>query len=139
MTGVRHQYARFGRFNLVGLCGAGLQLLLFELLSKRSHLPDALAAALAVEFVVLHNFFWHEQFTWRDRGRPGFRPRALRLFRFHLTNGLLSIAGNALLVHCLVDQLNEPPLPSALAAIALCAPVNFLLADRWVYQTSTSA
>ena len=139
MSGMRRQYARFGRFNLVGLCGAGLQLLLFELLSRGSHLPGALAAALAVELAVLHNFFWHEQFTWRDRGRPGFRGRALRLFRFHATNGLLSIGGNTLLVYCLVDQLNAPPLPSALAAIAVCAPINFLLADRWVYQNSTTA
>jgi len=37
------------------------------------------------------------------------------------------------LTYCLVDLLKAPVAPSALAAIACCAPANFLVADRWVY------
>lgn len=60
--------ARFGRFNLVGLMGAALQLVLLDLLIERFGLPGIVAAPIAVETAVLHNFFWHERFTWRDRG-----------------------------------------------------------------------
>jgi len=127
--------ARFGRFNLVGLLGAALQVLLFDFLMKCCGLPGIVAAPVAVELVLLHNFFWHERFTWRDRVPGGRRQRALRLCRFHAANGLLSLAGNTALIYCLVEKLKAPALPSALAAIALCAPLNFLLSDQWIFKS----
>ena len=127
------QCARFGRFNLVGALGAALQVLLFYLFMKCWRMPEAAAAAIAVEIVVLHNFFWHERFTWRDRRPGGLRQRTIRLWRFHAANGLVSVVGNTALTYCLVQQLKSPALVSAVAAIALCAPVNFWIADRWVY------
>jgi putative flippase GtrA len=130
----RQACARFGRFNLVGALGAGLQILVFYLLMKYFRVPAAAATPVAVEIVVLHNFFWHERFTWRDR-RPGcFRQRSTRLWRFHVSNGLISLAGNTVLTYCLVEQLKTAALPAAVVAIAICAPVSFLLADRWVYE-----
>ena len=126
---------RFGRFSLTGLLGAALQVLLIELLIKRLRLPAATATAIAVEAVVLHNFVWHERFTWRDCGGSGLRETALRLCQFHFSNGLVSIAGNTLLVHYLVGRGLTPRL-AALAAIAACSPLNFLAADRWVYRDS---
>jgi dolichol-phosphate mannosyltransferase len=127
------QCARFGRFNLVGALGAGLQILLFDLLMKWFQMREAAAAPIAVEIVVLHNFLWHERFTWRERSSCGLRQRAIRLWRFHAGNGLISVVGNTALTYCLVEQLQSPALLSAVAAIAICAPVNFLIADRWVY------
>jgi len=134
MTGGGRPGARFGKFSLVGLAGAALQVILFDLLRRGCHLPGAAATSIAVEMVVMNNFFWHERFTWRDRGRMGLRQRALRLWRFHAGNGLFSLAGNTLLVYGLVEMFKAPALPSAVAAIALCAPVNFWIADRWVYR-----
>lgn len=124
--------ARFGRFNLVGLLGAGVQLAAFAVLTA-SGLRTAVAAAVAVELAVLHNFFWHERFTWRDRPMGNRRERALRLGRFHATNGLVSLVVNTVLIYWLVERLHLPALPSALSSIAACALLNFFLADRWVY------
>lgn len=138
MTRFRRQCARFGKFNLVGLLGAALQLLMFELLFRCFELSGAAAAALSVEIAVLHNFIWHERFTWKDREPAGLSQRSVRLLRFHLGNGLVPIAVNALLVFCLVEQLGAPAVPSALAAIAMCAPLNFLLADLWVYRETAA-
>jgi putative flippase GtrA len=135
VSGAGRLCARFGRFNLVGLLGAALQVLLFDLLMKRWGLPEVAAMPVAVEIVLLHNFFWHERFTWRDRGLAGLRPRAIRLCRFHASNGLISLAGNTVLTYYLVEKLKAPALPSALAAIALCAPVNFLLSDQWIFKS----
>lgn len=127
------EFARFGKFNLVGVMGAALQLVLLDLLIERFGLSAIVAAPIAVETAVLHNFFWHERFTWRDR-ETGLRQRAIRLGRFHAGNGLVSLAGNTLLTYCLSHQLKAPPLASAVTAITLCSPINFLVADRWVYR-----
>ena len=124
--------ARFGRFNLVGLMGAALQLLLLDLLVECCGLSAVVAAPIAVETAVLHNFFWHERFTWRNQGAP--HQRAVRLWRFHAGNGLISIGGNTLLTYCLSHQLQAPPLASAVIAISLCSPINFLVADFWIYK-----
>ncbi len=124
---------RFGRFTLIGALGAALQVALFDLLMKGLRLPGVAAAPIAVEIVLLNNFFWHERFTWRDRRSAGLRQRATRLWRFHTANGLVSLAGNTALTWWLVEKLKAPALASAVAAIAVCAPVNFLVADRWVY------
>ena len=133
MSEFRRLCTRFGRFNLVGLMGAALQLVLFDLLMERFGMPGIAAAPIAVETVVLHNFFWHERFTWRDQGTRG-RQRAIRLWRFHASNGLISLGGNTVLTYCLSHQLKAPPLASAVIAIAVCWPINFLVADCWVYR-----
>jgi len=133
MTAVGRQCARFARFSLAGALGAVLQVILFDLLMKCFHLPGFAATLIAVEVVLCNNFFWHERFTWRDRRVVGLRQRATRLWRFHAANGLVSVAGNTVLTYLFVEQLKAPAVPSAVAAIAVCAPVNFLLANRWVY------
>ncbi|MGH9656328.1 MAG: GtrA family protein [Candidatus Acidiferrales bacterium] len=130
---------RFGRFSLVGLMGAVLQLLLVSLLTECFGIPGVAAAAIAVEIAILHNFFWHERFTWRDRRLKSARQAAARLWRFHAGNGLVSLLGNTALVYWLVEWLKTPVLPSAAGAIALCSAVNFLVADRWVYAANPTA
>jgi putative flippase GtrA len=129
---------RFGRFNLVGLMGAALQLVLLDLLMEWVRLSSVAAAPISVEAVILHNFLWHERFTWRDPAPVGLRRRAIRLRRFHASNGLISLVGNTLLPYCLSHQFRMPPLASAATAIALCGPINFLVADCWVYREPPS-
>jgi dolichol-phosphate mannosyltransferase len=136
MTSPGRLLARFGKFNLVGLLGTALQLLLLYVLTKRFHTSAVAATPVAVEIVVLHNFAWHERFTWRDRQLKSLRQRTARLWRFHAGNGLTSLLGNTVLAYCLVERLKVPVLQSAIAAILVCSLVNFFLADRWVYTTT---
>lgn len=133
MKGLIHACSRFGRFSLVGLLGAALQLLLLRLLTECFHMPAVAATAMAAEITVLHNFVWHEHFTWRDRRLKGVRQKAIRLWRFHGGNGLVSLLGNTALTYCLVERLKTPILPSAIGAIAVCSLLNLFLGDRWVY------
>jgi putative flippase GtrA len=132
-------FSRFGRFSLVGLVGATLQLLLISLFAKCLRMPMVAATPLAVELVLLHNFAWHERFTWRDRGFESLRQTAIRLCRFHAANGLISLLGNTGLLYSLVDRLNAPVLPSTIAAILVCSLPNFFLADRWVFSAPVRA
>ncbi len=118
---------RFGKFGAVGMVGAAVQVAMFAVLTR--WMPPAGAAAVAVELTVLHNFAWHERVTWRDRAVAGVWRR---LWRFHAANGLVSIAGNAAVVWALTG-VGAPALAAQGAAIAVCAPVNFWVADRWVY------
>ena len=132
MTRLASFALRFGKFNLVGIMGAMWQLILLSLLVPR--IASIAATSLAVEIVLLHNFLWHERFTWRECSPRGRGKIAIRLWRFQASNGLVSIVGNTALMYGLIERWHAPVIPSALAAIALCSTVNFLLVDRWVYQ-----
>jgi len=125
---------RLGRFSLVGFMGASLQLMLMSLLTTCFGVLSSTATLIAVEITILHNFVWHECFTWSNQRSKSSRQLALRLWRFHAGNGLVSLASNTLLMYLLVERLQAPALPTALGAIVLCSLANFLLADRWVFR-----
>lgn len=124
---------RWIRFNLVGGLGVGVQLMLLAFLNRGGRLPYLSATALAVEFTVLHNFAWHERFTWRDRSNEGSRSIVRRLIRFHASNGLVSIIGNILLMAVFAGKLRLPVFLANIFSIVICSITNFFLADRWVF------
>jgi len=61
---------RWWRFNSVGAIGIGVQFAALFLMKGMLHFNYLAATAIAVEAAVVHNFVWHEQFTWADRTRP---------------------------------------------------------------------
>ncbi len=126
---------RFFRFNLVGAIGLAVQLGILELL-RRAGVDYLLATVLAVEAAILHNFVWHERYTWRDRAGALRSEWLARLVRFHLTNGAVSLAGNALAMRWLVGELRFPVVPANLLAITACCLLNFLLSDRVVFTNA---
>ena len=123
---------RFLRFNVVGVAGFVLQVgVLALLVYLGAHY--LVATALAVEAAVLHNFLWHERWTWRDRPSDG-RGRLARLWRFHALNGTVSLAGNLLLMRLLVGTFGLPAIPANLLSVLSCAILNFFASDRLVFQ-----
>jgi len=127
---------RWMKFNLVGAAGIGVQLGALALLTRGLDMNYLWATALAVEFTVLHNFAWHERFTWSDRSSGQLRDAWLRLWRFSLSVGITSIGGNLLFMFCLAGLARLPALPANLTSIAACSLLNFLVADRWVFRLS---
>ncbi len=125
---------RFLKFNFVGGLGIGVQLAALAVFRSWLKLDYLLATGLAVETAVIHNFLWHEHFTWADR--PAARPvRSLvRLAKFNASNGAVSIAGNLALMRLLAGGLKINYVASNLFAIVLCSLVNFLLSDRLVFD-----
>ena len=77
----------------------GVQLTALALLTHAGW-PVLLATALAVEAAVLHNFVWHERWTWSDRPVRG-PQRLARLGQFHLANGAVSLGGNVVVMFAL--------------------------------------
>lgn len=122
---------RWSKFNLVGLAGAMVQLAALALLNRVAPAHYLWCTAAAIELTLLHNFAWHIRYTWRDRREA--KPLRLQLLRFHLSNGLVSLVGNLLLMRILVQQAHVPVLPANCIAILVCSLVNFGLGDRWVF------
>ncbi len=110
--------------------GMGLQLLILASLTGPARLHYLPATALAVETAILHNFLWHEGWTWGDRRSE---RRLRRLLRFHSTTGLVSILGNLLFMKLFVGELSMHPLAGNVAAIACCAALNYVVNDRVVF------
>jgi putative flippase GtrA len=123
---------RLIRFNIVGAIGLALQLAVLATLD-RAGWPVLLATLVAVETAVLHNFAWHERWTWADV-RVG--TRAGRLTRFHMTNGLISLFGNAAVTAALA-AVAVPVVMANLVAVVVCAGANFAAAHAFVFCAKT--
>ena len=63
----KNMVARWCAFNFVGAIGIVVQLAALHFLIHRLRFHYLPATALAVEAAVLHNFIWHERWTWKDR------------------------------------------------------------------------
>jgi putative flippase GtrA len=123
---------RLVRFNVVGAMGFALQLGVLFLL-ERAGWPVLLATLTAVEAAVLHNFVWHERWTWADV-RAG--TRTARLARFHVSNGLISLVGNTVLTTGLVAA-SVPLVGANVLAVIVCAGANFAAAHAFVFCATT--
>jgi putative flippase GtrA len=130
----RRTALRWLKFNLVGALGIAVQLAVLFGLKSGLHLNYLLATALAVETAVVHNFLWHERYTWADRVQPSWRKSSPRFLRFNLATGGVSIAGNLALMKLLVGLCHVNYLASNAAAIASCSLLNFLLSEAWIFQ-----
>ncbi len=128
-SGWRSTAMRWLKFNFVGGIGIAAQLLALFVLKAGLHFNYLIAAALAVETAVIHNFLWHARFTWADRSGAGFT----RFLKFNLTTGLFSIGGNLLLMKLLVGLGHMNYLPANGIAITACSVVNFVVSDGFVF------
>jgi putative flippase GtrA len=126
----RELAVRWVKFNVVGAIGIGVQLAVLTTLKSGLHLNYLPATALAVEAAVIHNYLWHERFTWADRMGNSW----LRFIKFNLSTGLFSILGNLILMKLLVGYGAMNYIPANLLTIATCSLVNFLASDRFVFQ-----
>ncbi len=113
------------RFYAVGAAGIVVQLAALALLRGVCRLPILPATALAIEAAILHNFFWHQRWTWADRRGS--------LLRFHLASGLVSLLAGVPLTALLPLHY----LAANAASIAICSLLNFLLGNLVVFPGPT--
>src|SRR4029453_15775375 len=117
-------FQRWIRFNGVGALGSGLQLAVVALLIRAAGVHYLWATAVGIEAAVLHNFCWHERWTWAERrsGRAG--GAALRLLRFHAANALISLAGSLMLTRLLTGSLGADPIAANIVSILAWGALN---------------
>jgi putative flippase GtrA len=130
----RDVLVRWLKFNLVGGIGIAVQFVALLLLKGVFHFHYLAATAIAVEAAVVHNFVWHEQFTWSDRVQASWRRSLPRFARFNLTTGAVSILGNLALMKVMVGYGGMNYLLANALAIALCSLANFLVSEEWVFR-----
>ena len=124
-------FLRWGKFNLVGAMGVVVQLGALALFNRIASGHYLCATAAAIELTLLHNFIWHLHYTWRDRRDDS--AVLAQFMRFHLSNGLVSLLGNLLLMRMLVHQAHLPVVVSNGIAILCCSVVNFSLGNNWAF------
>ena len=127
-------WLRWLKFNLVGGLGIAVQLSVLFGLKSGIHFNYLLATALAVEVAVVHNFLWHERYTWVDRVHPSWRSSLPRLLRFNLAAGAVSILGNLALMKLMVGLGHVNYLIANGVAVAVCSLLNFLVSEEWVFE-----
>jgi putative flippase GtrA len=130
---------RWVKFNVVGGIGIGVQLATLAAFRSWLRLDYLLATGMAVEIAVIHNFLWHERFTWADRPAGHLRRSLVRFAKFNASNGAVSIAGNLVLMRLLVGAAKWNYVVSDVLAIAVCSLANFLLGDRFVFDAGETA
>ena len=130
----------FIRFNVVGILGFGLQTGVLVVLTHNPYRSGyLLATAAAVEIAVLHNFIWHQRWTWRDRPSATIAETFGRLVKFNITNGAVSIGGNLLFMSLLVGRLRLPIAGANAVSVAACSLCNFFLADRVAFWSAAAS
>jgi putative flippase GtrA len=127
---------RWGKFNLVGAVGMAVQLGALAVFNRVAPGHYLWACAAAIELTLVHNFVWHLRYTWCDRRMES--TVLAQLWRFHLSNGLVSMAGNLVLMRLLVQQVRMPLIAANAVAIACCSIVNFWLGDAWAFAAKPS-
>jgi putative flippase GtrA len=128
---------RWVAFNGIGALGVVVQLAVLGLLVNLAEVHYLVATALAVETALLHNFGWHQRWTWRDRPSATTAATLARLGRFHVLNGSVSLAGNLMLMAVLSGALGIDPLPANVMAILACSTVNFAASEVLVFRTAS--
>lgn len=124
---------RWLKFNAVGAGGIIVQLGMLTLLKSGLHLDYLPATGLAVEAAVIHNYLWHERFTWADRSSTN---SWIRFSKFNATTGMFSILGNVILMRALVGGAHLNYFLANILTIAICSLVNFVVSDRFVFEES---
>lgn len=124
---------RIAAFLFVGASGFALQMGgVGWLCATGWPLPAATAASVIA--AVVHNFLWHERWTWADRG--GDVAVRLRRFAGYLaTTGATSVLSNVLFVAVLAGSCALPPWVAVSLAVVSTSVVNFLISDRLIFQS----
>jgi putative flippase GtrA len=120
-------------FVLVGVLGFLVQL---EVLTTGLALDHHVATAAAVEMAVVHNFVWHERWTWSDRAVLDCAGVWRRLGRFQISSGVVSIAGNVIVTALIVACTGVPLLLANVLAVGACTLPNFVAVDRLVFRAA---
>jgi putative flippase GtrA len=137
----RHQDTASRRplaFLAVASGGFLIQTTIVALLTQRTSVAAEVATAIGVELAVLHNFLWHERWTWGDRFDAA--PSRLRRFlTYQLATGATSLAGNIIFVSTAVRAFAVEATIANVLAVIVMSLANYLIADRWVFTRGAVA
>jgi putative flippase GtrA len=115
---------RLAPFGIVGAIGLAVQVSLVAVLTRVVRLDVVLATAVAVEATILHNFAWHERWTWADHSAAHAAGVRLRLVRFNLV-ALGTLFLNVAITAGLFHLWSLPAELANLVAVLVCSALNY--------------
>ena len=124
-------HARPARYAAVATLGAAVQALVVLAATAAGCSPVA-ATVLGIEAAILHNFAWHDRWTWADR--PHLAPRAVRLARYNAAMAGSSLVVGAAVTWLVVAGLGWSVLPANAVAVAVAALANYVTSDRVLFK-----
>ena len=119
-------------FVIVATLGFGVQAAAISVLTSTAEMPVAFATAIGVLLAVLHNFAWHDRWTWADRTTGA--PAIARLAKFTASVGFVSLAGTVAFTTVYVVAFCLPLVLGNLLAVWSTALLNYLVLDRLVFR-----
>ena len=119
------------RYLAVATLGAALQTAVVLAATAAGCSPVA-ATVVGIEAAILHNFAWHDRWTWGDRHRS--EPRAVRLVRYNAAMAGSSLAIGAATTWMVVAGLGWGVLPANALAVGVAALVNYVASDRVLFK-----
>jgi len=127
--------SRMMKYALVGLSGAGVNFLVFQLLSKRGEWAVWAAASAGAGLAIINNFIWNETFTFWEthRAEPG-RSRILRRFLWFMLFSISGLLVNVGLILILVGGMGIPVVPGLVAGIAFSGVWNFFFNSNLTWR-----
>jgi len=129
---------RLAKFCFVGLSGVGVNIGSLWLLKEVAGLFYVVAAVIAFILSVANNFTWNQIWTFRDRSQGSDVSTIFgQWFKFLLSSsGTLGV--NLGVLTLLKEVFGVQYIVSALCAIVVVTPLNFLFSSFWVWRLSPS-
>ncbi len=132
--------ARTARFLAIGWLGFFVQTVTLACLTSVARWSWLPATCVAVEASIVHNYFWHETWTWKDRvAAMTIASRCVRFARYNVATGLVAIGGNVVLTALYLALLHSPAIVANTLAVATLTIVNFFVADRWIFKSQVAS
>ncbi len=128
---------RFYAFCAVGALGVFANLLSLNILLNVFHLDDLTASIQAGVIAVIHNFFWNDTFTWRERKQAIFWKRLIQLPQFALVCGL-GVTVTTLIAQILVLG-GSNIYTGQLLGIILVSRWTFTANNRWTWSAAPTS
>ena len=127
---------RISAFVAVGALGFVLQLAMILALTRLAGWPYPLATIAGVELAVLHNFCWHQRWTWAERRSHESIVR--RLLKYYAGTAATSIGGNLIFTALWVEAAGLDPVIANVLAVITMSAANYIVADRWVFARGSA-
>ena len=120
--------------------GTGLQLAVVGALVRVAGVHYLWATAIGIEAAVLHNFCWHERWTWRTGGAG----IAVRRWPSVCSGSMppmpcISLAGSLMLTRLLTGSLGVDPIAANIVSILACGALNFGASEWLVFRRAAAA
>lgn len=108
-----------------------MQLSVLHVAHKVFEVHYLLATALAVETTLIHNFIWHECWTWKMRGQPGI---GMRFVRYQFGTGSVAMTSNLFGMRFFMGQMGLHHLIASPLSIMTSGIINFCLGEFFVFR-----